>query len=318
MKIRKHLPMPIELRHPSALGSISVIGHALGLFVLPAALVRLLFALPLPHPLQIGLALPLILLAGQGLHMLGFLGHEGLHFSLHPNRKVSAALGVFFSSLVPGHLDMGFAISHWNHHRFTNEPNDPDCAVFKRHRTLLGRLLFARVDAELLYAANTARLALGRPLPFEYKFPLGEATVRTLARWNLVSSLLILVLYGTLTAIDPLTGLVSIGMPFLFVTLISGLRPYIEHADTSVGETKDTRTRKSLLHTALYLGTNYHIEHHLYPNIPCYRLPEVHRILDQQGLLVGAPVETSFLGSLRHATASSQYPEGSSSQEPGS
>lgn len=68
------------------------------------------------------------------------------------------------------------------------------------------------------------------------------------------------------------------------------------------------RTRTSPFFTALFLGTNYHLEHHLYPSVPCYRLPRVHRILQEQGLLSEAHVETTIRGAYRHATAMSQYP----------
>jgi len=38
------------------------------------------------------------------------------------------------------------------------------------------------------------------------------------------------------------------------------------------------------------LHVNYHIEHHLYPSIPHYRLRECHRMLRAAGVLDGAPV----------------------------
>ena len=35
---------------------------------------------------------------------------------------------------------------------------------------------------------------------------------------------------------------------------------------------------------------NYHIEHHLYPSVPHYRLPDLHRALTEAGTLEGAEV----------------------------
>jgi fatty acid desaturase len=35
---------------------------------------------------------------------------------------------------------------------------------------------------------------------------------------------------------------------------------------------------------------NYHLEHHLYPAVPHYRLPELHRLLQSKGVLDGAEV----------------------------
>jgi fatty acid desaturase len=35
---------------------------------------------------------------------------------------------------------------------------------------------------------------------------------------------------------------------------------------------------------------NYHLEHHLYPAVPHYRLPALHRLLQSKGVLEGAEV----------------------------
>jgi len=35
---------------------------------------------------------------------------------------------------------------------------------------------------------------------------------------------------------------------------------------------------------------NYHLEHHLYPAVPHYHLPQLHRLLDEKGALAGAEV----------------------------
>ncbi len=35
---------------------------------------------------------------------------------------------------------------------------------------------------------------------------------------------------------------------------------------------------------------NYHVEHHLYPSVPHYRLPELHRALAAAGTLADAEV----------------------------
>ena len=37
---------------------------------------------------------------------------------------------------------------------------------------------------------------------------------------------------------------------------------------------------------------NYHIEHHLYPSVPFYNLPECHREMKSRGLLDGAEVRS--------------------------
>ena len=47
---------------------------------------------------------------------------------------------------------------------------------------------------------------------------------------------------------------------------------------------------------------DYHIEHHLYPAVPHYRLPALHRRLRDDGLLQGAEVR-AFADTLRRVFA---------------
>ena len=46
-------------------------------------------------------------------------------------------------------------------------------------------------------------------------------------------------------------------------------------------------------------GTNFHLEHHLYPRVPCWRLPALHRWLKEQGVYEGRQVfiEPAYIAS---------------------
>lgn len=78
-------------------------------------------------------------------------------------------------------------------------------------------------------------------------------------------------------------GLVAIAIPHLLGLLYTGLRPYAEHGGTGPGLFLDARTRTSPFFSVLYFFNNYHLEYHLYPWVPCYRLPAVHRYLKGYG-----------------------------------
>ena len=85
---------------------------------------------------------------------------------------------------------------------------------------------------------------------------------------------------------------------------------YLEHAGTSRGLFRDTRSYAHPLYTRLFFGNNFHLEHHLYPAVPCYNLPAVHRRLRDGGELERwrSPVDATLLGPLVHTTSVSQYP----------
>ena len=73
----------------------------------------------------------------------------------------------------------------------------------------------------------------------------------------------------------------------------------------------DSRSRPSALFTVLNFGNNFHLAHHLYPSVPCYRLGKVHRLLESQGYLAraGSPVDRSVREVLSRAVG--PYPAAS-------
>src|SRR5262245_56980980 len=169
------LHLPPEIYRPSRLGAFIFIAYSVALFVIPAALCRLFAGSDLSLPVRALCLLPVLLLAQQGLHLLGWVGHEGMHLSLTRNRYISAVLGIFFSSMVINFMEMGFAIGHWNHNRYTNQPLDPDCALFARHRGFWRRLFLARFASNRAYLRATLQMAAGKPLDHDYSFPFSAA-----------------------------------------------------------------------------------------------------------------------------------------------
>lgn len=304
--------LPPELYRRPRFGAAVFISYSVALFVLPAALARFVAGTDLPLAVRVFAALPLLLLAQQGLHLLGWVGHEGFHLSLTRNRYLSAGLGIFFSSMIINFMEVGWAAGHWNHHRYTNQPPDPDCELFTRYQSFWRRLLFARLASNRVNLANTLRMLSGKPLGYAYSLPFPPGTLRALAGFNIACSLFWLSIYAAIAVFDPLTGLVAIVTPHLLSLLYTGLRPYVEHAGTGVGQFVDARTRTSPFFSVLYFFNNYHLEHHLYPWVPCYRLPAVHRYLKVHGHFDDkrAPVEGGVIAAYAHATAGSAYPAG--------
>src|SRR5260370_21417141 len=93
--------------------------------------------------------------------MLAGTAHEGFHFTLHRRPVVSGLIGILFSACIPGFIGIGFTLSHWKHHRFTNMEADPDCHQFGRFRSFWSRLLFARLSANAAYRRVALALITG-------------------------------------------------------------------------------------------------------------------------------------------------------------
>jgi beta-carotene hydroxylase len=305
----KRPPLPSELYRPNGLLTGAFLLTAVGAFLGFGLLASHVAGLNAPLWIRALLVPPLLLGAQQGAHLLGWIGHEGIHLSLFRNRYASVVVGCFLSAMSL-FLAMGYGISHWNHHRFTNQASDPDVAIYPRLRTFWSRLFLARALAQRGYTRAIVTLALGRGVPFAYRFPFPPRVQQRLAVWNVTFLLFWAGVYATLAIHAPFTALFAVGLPLLLVIPISGLRIYVEHAGTGIGVFRDSRSYVSPIYTALFFGNNYHLEHHLYPTVPCYRLPAVHRLLRSGGYYDrwGSPVDTTVAGPLVHTTAASAYP----------
>lgn len=309
----KRPQLPAELYEKSALGAALFVGFSTAMWLIPAGFAFWL-ATDATWPVWARVAawLPTCLLAGQGLHLLGWVGHEGFHFNLHDNKKVSAVIGILFSSMIMSFMQIGASISHKTHHAYTNLQGDPDIEIFRRFRTFWSRLLLGRVTCNRIYMFNTVRMLLGREFP-EYwaRPPFRWPTMRRLAVLNVAASLVFLSIYVAIAWRHPFGALAAIAVPHVAGVLYSGLRSYVEHAGTKIGNFRDSRTRTARFFSFWYYFNNYHLEHHLYPSIPCYRLPRIHTWLAANGYLCGpdVPIEPTVVGAYTYTLGLHQYPE---------
>lgn len=306
----KRPPIPAEWYKPSTLWSIAFISYALLLCFAPGLLSRFVATSDASILEKISIMIPSTVLAAYGFQLLGLVGHEGLHLSLHRNKILSTLTGIFFASSVFTYFEMGFAIHHWNHHRFTNQASDPDVQPVSHLKTWWQRLMFSRVIYNFLYFRTALKMALGHSWPFACQLPFKLETVRKLCWVNFACSLLWFCVYLGITIYDPLIGLFSIALPFVVTFFINACQIYIDHAGTSDELFCNAWSRTSPLMTAVYFGANYHLEHHLYPGVPCYRLHKIHALLSESGIYaqVNAPIESSFLSSYRNVA--SEYSSG--------
>ncbi len=294
--------VPVEYFRPSRLGTTILIVYSLLFYLIPALLCRLIATSIDSLIFRFFLIVPLTIIAGYGLQLMGVIGHEGIHISLHRNKLVSLILGVFFSSMIVTYFEMGVGVRHWNHHRFTNQSSDPDIQAVKHLKTWWERLLLSRIIYNLIYFKTTLDIALGGPWPLSYKMPLKLSTVRIFCWINFAFALFWISIYIGVALYDPLTGVFSIALPMIAAMFINACQGYIDHAGTSDELFRNAWSRTSPLMTAVYFGTNYHLEHHLYPGIPCYRLHKVHKLLKESGFYkqVKANIEPSFFRAYRN------------------
>ncbi len=309
--------LPDEFFGPSLLGGSALIGFMLLTFSGSAlANYYIIMQTDLAWWWKALACVPGALLGGNAVHLMGFIGHEGFHFGLHKSRLVSAVLGLLFSAMTIVFFQSGMALDHWTHHKLTNTKDDPDLQLLQHYKTFWSRFFLQRFRANRKYFARTLMLASSRPIPAELskiKNPMSRATMRHLAWLNFVFAGMWLAIYLMIDSVLPGMFVIGFAIPGILGSWLSGIRSFVEHNQTTTGQFKDTRSRVSPIFTLLHFGGNYHLEHHLYPTIPQWRLPKVHQYLKTRGvwdqLEDPSLIEPGLFSGYRFATRRYSYGE---------
>ncbi len=254
---------------------------------------------------------PVILLAivliGTQQHAMFVLAHEAAHYRLFSHRGLNDAIGRALGS-VSGISMCSYRVVHRLHHNDLYGRQDPDIALhggYPRGKGYLLRKLagdIAGVNAWktfLYFFGNPAINAdTGSALrPLDDTAPALKAAARR-DRWGVVAVQAVLPV--AFFALGGTRGLLAYALLWIVplatvVQVILRVRAILEHGAISDRTSPLTAARTNLAGplARLFLfphHVNYHVEHHLYPAVPHYHLPRLHRILMQAGALQGAEV----------------------------
>lgn len=257
------------------------------------------FALVAWQANPITILLALIILGNRQLGC-GVIMHECGHGSLFSSRKLNRFVGEWLGAAPTVYRLDDYMRKHLVHHRETGTLDDPDLhryrnyptdkASFRRRllRDITGQTSWKNVKATL--RANDVLLTNGKG---ETRFQPGKLFSRLYAP-ILTNGLLLLIL--TLAG-NPALYLLWVAAYFSTYTVFSRIRNLAEHAAvpdlTDTDPLKNTRTtiaRWWERFTYAPNSVNFHLEHHLMPSIPQYRLAGFHRALAAKGLLEEAEV----------------------------
>jgi fatty acid desaturase len=219
---------------------------------------------------------------GARQHALLILMHDGTHYRLFRNRRLNdwvTELLLAWPHLV---TMRSYRENHLAHHNYVNTEKDPDwqrkqnnvewqfpqsarslLGIFLRDLIGIGGINLIRLASSLSSAANEPSKAFVR--------------VRLAFYITMISGLIVagcglpLVLYWVVPY-------------FTWLIFVMRIRSIAEHfainGDTSAyGQ---TRTTYAGLLTRLFIApnnVNYHIEHHFFPSVPFFRLPQLHSLL---------------------------------------
>ncbi|MGH7751289.1 MAG: fatty acid desaturase family protein, partial [Gemmatimonadales bacterium] len=229
------------------------------------------------------------LVMGAALHALGILMHEAVHgnFFRHRIGDRWAAFVLGLPVLVSG---AAYRVTHLLHHRFTREERDPDeFASHIRDRRLLALFFYAwGVVGLLIFLVHVPIQAWRRGSKAERVAVINEYVAMA------VVYAVAIAVAAQLQALHLLLHAWLI--PMVVAAGVVNLRGWSEHMLTRPGHPlTHTRTVTSnLVVRFLMCNLNYHIEHHLFPGIPWYHLPQVHALLREEYARAGASVYRSY------------------------
>ena len=227
---------------------------------------------------------------GTALHALAILMHEAIHGNFFRHPWLDRWAGFIFGA--PALFSAtAYKTTHSLHHQYNRTSKDPDeFTNLTPRRRLLAVAFFAwGIIGLLVYLIHVPLTAILR----------GNRKQR---RNVLVEYVLLLGLYSAVVLMahrfDRLDVVLNAWViPMAFAAILGNLRGWAEHTMTRAGHplTQTRTVTSNALVSLLMCNLNYHLEHHLYPGVPWYHLPKVHRLLEEDYRRAGAIVYRSYL-----------------------
>jgi len=254
-----------------------------------------------PNPLTVLLAVALL-----GARQLGFgiLMHEAGHRLLFRSRAVNEWVGNWLIAPPTFGNMAAYMRGHLEHHRLAGTEDDPDLANYRDYpipRSRLRRKLWRDISGQTGFK-TVQRIGLGlRHLP-----RLDAETRASLLR-------------GVGFNVGLLGLLMALGQGWLYLLwvvaficvnpLVSRIRQVGEHAAVpdrlAADPRRNTRTIVPSHLARLFIcphQVSFHLEHHLLPSVPIYRLRRLHELLQEKGFYGDVAFPRGYLPLLRAVT----------------
>jgi len=231
--------------------------------------------------------LPGIAAMALALNAFVLLMHDGMHDSLSRNRQWNRIASVLIGSTFLMSFS-AYRVLHTRHHIFLGDSRDPDdYNNYTGRRSVVWSLHFLRLSmGSLLYLVAIPILAI--------RHGSRQERQRILMEYALLAAV-----YSVILRFAPLRYLVVAWLiPLLIVGTLTAIRGFTQHGITDASDpyiASRTIIPNPIVGFFL-LHENYHLEHHLFPEVPSYHLPRLHRLVWRK--LPRAVTGRSYLGFL--------------------
>lgn len=293
---------PKEVFTPEEWARLSPRSHWRGLALVAGAWGLIFAAAALfviwPNPLTYVVA---VILIGARQLGLAILMHDAAHGALHANAKINDWVGEWLCAAPTGARLQAYREYHLKHHRYTEQPEDPDLglsAPFPVTRASLARKIVRDLTGQTFLKQRAAQLFRNRP-PGHFVNP-------STAHFLFFNALLLAAvsLAGYWWAYFALW----LAPMATWLPLVTRLRNIAEHACVKAQDDPFTHARTTLANPIERLliapfWVHYHGEHHVFMHVPCYRLERMHRMLMDKGYWSRMKIAPGYISVLSEASS---------------
>jgi len=236
---------------------------------------------------------------------IAILMHDASHGILFKSDKLNAFVGQYLLGVIIGVELNAYRKYHLKHHRFTQQDKDPDLGLSAAFPTT--KLSLVRKVLRDLSGLTGLKLRIGQLYMTFRKSPADETTdqafnVKSIIMTYAANFILFLACY--------LAGYWWVYFALWLLPLLTGfqlvlrIRNIAEHAMTAKTDNPLThaRTTKANIVARILVApywVNYHVEHHAYMYIPCWRLRKLHKAMLRNGHAKNMEIKNSYLDVFR-------------------
>ncbi|WP_444596520.1 fatty acid desaturase family protein [Brevundimonas sp.] len=256
-----------------------------------------------------------VMIVGTRQLGLAILMHEAAHGGLSRNARLNDFLGHWLCAVPVGASLTAYRPYHLKHHRFVQQPEDPDLMLSapfpvspaslrrKMIRDLTGQTFFKQRVLLPLAMRRQAGTTEAVADTHDYEAVVTGRSILPFLMFNL--GLLILCTAAGVWWAFLVLWLLPMATWF---PLVTRLRNIAEHACVEGSATDPFRaartTRTGWLERAFIAPywVNFHAEHHLFMHVPCWNLPRLHRAVRARPQGAEMEVADGYLTVLREAS----------------
>lgn len=216
---------------------------------------------------------------GSQLHALTVLQHDCGHRSAYNSPIANRWVGRLLALLVYLPFTAFTGLHRWHHGWLGDVKKDPDEWFYAggKAQLLIRECLFVPRFIWLSLSTDMLPKEERRQVAWELAFNTGFALAFSV--WMVSVGETELLVFGF--------ALPMAFLAFIFNPVSRGYEHWplasLPHSDERRFDLRfNTVTVTSKLFGLLWANITYHVEHHMYPRVPCYRLPELHKIMREK------------------------------------